>query len=287
MKTILITGINGFLGSHLAKRLMTDYNIIGLEYSTENLYRINGLNIKVYSSKTSNLEEIFLNENIYSVIHTATVYRRNNESIKDLLETNIVLPTVLFSFCEKYNTDTFFNTDSFFNKLENRGYNYLQDYTLSKNHALEWLRLQQQNCKLINMKIFQMYGSGDAMSKFVPQIIDKLKKNEDIDLTPGEQTRDFIHVNDVTAAYKVVLSSLVDFPKSCYIEFDVGSGESITLKEFVQTAKQILNSSSNLYWGTLSYRENEIMKSEINIEPLRNLGWKPKVSIREGILKTI
>jgi len=40
MKTILITGINGFLGSHLAKALSSEYNIIGLEYSIENLFRV-------------------------------------------------------------------------------------------------------------------------------------------------------------------------------------------------------------------------------------------------------
>ena len=48
MKTILITGINGFLGSHLAKTLSEKYNIIGLEYSLENLFRIAECNYKVY-----------------------------------------------------------------------------------------------------------------------------------------------------------------------------------------------------------------------------------------------
>lgn len=58
MKTILITGINGFLGSHLAKALSADYNIVGLEYSLENLFRMEGSNIKIYSSK-EDLEKIF------------------------------------------------------------------------------------------------------------------------------------------------------------------------------------------------------------------------------------
>ena len=40
MKTILITGINGFLGSHLAKGLSKDYKIVGLEYSVRNLFRL-------------------------------------------------------------------------------------------------------------------------------------------------------------------------------------------------------------------------------------------------------
>ena len=39
MKTILINGIDGFLGSELAKRFENNYNIIGLEFDSNNLYR--------------------------------------------------------------------------------------------------------------------------------------------------------------------------------------------------------------------------------------------------------
>ena len=41
MKTLLITGINGYLGSELAKKYDKEYNVIGLEYTLENLFRIN------------------------------------------------------------------------------------------------------------------------------------------------------------------------------------------------------------------------------------------------------
>lgn len=285
MKTIMITGINGFLGSHLAKRLIPDYNVIGLGNTTDNLYRIKDLPIKVYSSRTDNPEDIFINENIHSVIHTATNYRRNNEPIRNVLETNVVLPTVLFSLCEKYGVYSFLNTDSFINSSKKADYKYLQDYALSKKQALDWLKLQQRHCKLINMLIFHMYGQEDAMSKFVPQMMDKLVKNEEIDLTPGKQTRDFIYIDDVTTAYKTVLSTQLD--DKPFHQFDVGTGKSITIKKFVETAKSVLGSKSNLNWGALPYRENEIMKSKAYIEPLKNLGWTPNYEVTEGIQKTM
>lgn len=283
MKTIMITGINGFLGSYLAKRLIHDYHVIGLGNSTNNSYRIKDLDIKIYSSQTCNLEDIFVNEDIHSVIHTATNYRRNNEPIKNVLESNVVLPAVLFSFCEKYGVDSFLNTDSFINNTNKKEYKYLQDYALSKKHALEWLKLQQRRCKLINMLIFHLYGPEDAMSKFVPQIMDQLVKNEDIDLTPGEQTRDFIYIDDVANAYKTVLS--IQSGDQSFQEFDVGTGKSMTIKKFVETAKNVTGSKSALNWGALPYRENEIMKSEANTELLRNLGWTPNFELEEGILK--
>ena len=47
MKTILITGINGFLGSNLAERLNSNFEIIGLENSLENLFRLKDTFYKV------------------------------------------------------------------------------------------------------------------------------------------------------------------------------------------------------------------------------------------------
>jgi nucleoside-diphosphate-sugar epimerase len=114
--------------------------------------------------------------------------------------------------------------------------------------------------------------------------MEKLVKNEDVDLTPGEQTRDFIYIDDVTNAYETVLSTL---PDESFREFDVCTGKSISLRDFVETAKTVLHSSSQLNWGALPYRENEIMISKGDAEPLKRLGWTPKYGIKEGILKTI
>jgi nucleoside-diphosphate-sugar epimerase len=49
-KKILITGINGFLGSHLAKHLKNNFEVVGLEYSIDNLYRIKNDGFMVYES---------------------------------------------------------------------------------------------------------------------------------------------------------------------------------------------------------------------------------------------
>ena len=64
MKTILITGINGYLGSKLAYSLSSKFKIIGLEYETSNLFRINKLKCKVYSSKFGIPPELFQNNKV-------------------------------------------------------------------------------------------------------------------------------------------------------------------------------------------------------------------------------
>ena len=102
-KKILITGINGFLGSHLAKHLKSNFEVVGLEYSLDNLHRISSENFKVYGTNESPLEVVFKENDFYAVVHVATVYRRRDEPIFDLLNTNINLPVQLLELSGKYN----------------------------------------------------------------------------------------------------------------------------------------------------------------------------------------
>jgi nucleoside-diphosphate-sugar epimerase len=286
MKNILITGINGFLGSNLAKALASEYNIIGLVYSLDNLPRIETCSYKMYSSETD-MEKIFIENKIFTIIHTATVYRRDNTvPIDKLIKTNILLPTNLYELADKHNCKLFLNTDTFFNDPASN-YTYLPDYTLSKKHVLEWLKLINKRCKLVNMKIFHMYGPDDAPNKFIPQIISSLKNNLPfLDVTLGEQTRDFIYIDDVVSAYQVVIRKYTKLHNTSY-SFQVATNRSVSIKELLLHLKDITGSSTILNFGAIPYRENELMNSEADNSTLCALGWKPKYTIKEGLQETI
>jgi CDP-paratose synthetase len=286
-KKVLISGINGFLGSHLAKHLCTDFEIVGLEYSLANLHRIQKDNFKVYSTENNSLESVFEENNLFAIIHVATVYRRQNEPLLNLLNTNINLPVQLLELSNKNNVEIFLNTDSFFNNPK-YSYSYLSDYTLSKKHSLEWIKLLAvtSTCKVVNMKIFHMFGKEDSPSKFIPFIVDKIKSNEtSLDLTPGYQTRDFIYVKDVVTAFECVVNSVSKLDK--YQEFDVGSGVSYTIKDLVLLIKDITTSKTQLNFGAIPYREGEIMDSKIESYTLNKLGWKPKYSLKKAVIDFI
>lgn len=284
MKIVLITGINGFLGSHLAISLSKKYNIIGLEYNLKNLVRIKNLGLRVYSS-SDDLENIFRENDVFAIIHAATIYRRDIEPIETLIKTNILLPINLFELANKYHVKLFLNTDTFFNNSK-YNYSYLPDYTLSKKHVIEWLLLIQKSTKLINMKIFHMYGPNDSLNKFIPSVISKLKNNEPfLDTTPGKQTRDFIYIDDVASAYESVLG--FSHPNNNFNEFMIGTGNSISIKDLLLIIKDITGSKTIIRFGNLSYRENEIMESDSNISELKKIGWTSRFTIAEGIKKTI
>lgn len=280
MKTILITGINGYLGSHLAKALSTEYYIIGLEYSLENLFRIADCNYKVYSANDGISDIVFTEQTIDIVLHTATFYGKNNEDYIQMFDTNLYSPFNLLDKAIKYNCQLFVNTDTVLDR-------FVSTYALTKRQFQEWLYLRENEIKVINMQLEHFYGPGASPTNFLTFMIKKLKNDEpQIDLTLGEQQRDFIYIDDVVTAYLTVIAKQVQLTES-YSSFQVCTNQLISIKELMNLLKKLTNSKSKLNFGAMPYRENELMHSETNNAELLNIGWKPQYNIKEGLQKTI
>lgn len=280
MKTILITGINGYLGSHLAKALFPEYNIIGLEYSLENLFRIANCNYKVYAAKDGIPEEAFTDQPINIVIHTATFYGKNNEDYIQMFNTNLYSPLNLLDKAIKHGCQLFVNTDTVLDR-------FVSTYALTKRQFQEWLYLRKNEIKVINMQLEHFYGSGTSPTNFLSYMIDKLKNNEpQIDLTLGEQQRDFVYVDDVINAYLTVIAKQDQLLDS-YSSYQVCTNQLISIKELMIILKELTNSKSKLNFGAIPYRENELMHSETDNTALIILGWKPQYTIQEGLQQTL
>lgn len=280
MKTILITGINGYLGSHLAKTLSAEYNIIGLEYSLDNLFRIADCNYKVYAAKDGIPDAVFTEQAIDIVLHTATFYGKNDEDYMQMFNTNLDSPLKLLDKAIKYECQLFLNTDTVLDR-------FVSTYSLTKRQFQEWLYLRKNEIKVINMQLEHFYGSGTSPTNFISYMIDKLKNNEpQIDLTLGEQRRDFIYIDDVVKAYLRVIQKQDQLFDS-YSSFQVCTNQLISIKDLMITLKELTNSDSVLNFGAVPYRENELMHSDTDNSALIKLGWKPKYTIKEGLKKTI
>ncbi|MDK2977665.1 MAG: hypothetical protein PWP52_379 [Bacteroidales bacterium] len=276
---ILITGINGYLGSSLAKSLHENYNIIGLEYSLHNLNRINDYNFNVYSVENGIPDELFVENKIDIIIHTATFYGRQNESVRTLANANLFIPFDLLDKSIKNGCNTFINTDTVLDR-------FVSAYALTKNHFREWLYFRRCEIKIVNMQLEHFYGPGAPETNFITAMIKRLKQNEtSIDLTEGKQLRDFIYIDDVVNAYQTILKSQDLFDN--YSEYQVSTKQYISIKKLMMTLKHLTGSTSKLNFGAIPYRENELMHSETDNSALVKLGWRPLNTINEGLQKTI
>ncbi|MBN1186305.1 MAG: NAD-dependent epimerase/dehydratase family protein [Bacteroidales bacterium] len=285
---ILVTGGNGFLGSAIVHSLIEKHEIVVLEKNRGNINRLEDIieRIRIYFSDDQDTSLLFENSAIDVIIHTATLYGRTDISLADMIYSNIYMPVRLLEEGMKTGLKAFINTDTFFNH-ENSAYKYLGSYTLSKKHVNEWLIVQSDKMPIINMKLQHMYGPGDNMDKFVMQMAKILKSNAAyLDLTSGEQVRDFIFIDDVVDAYNKILEKLGCFNNGFH-QLNVGCGKEVTIKEFIEKIKGITKASTKLKFGAVPYRENEIMHSIADINALRNMGWEPKINIETGIKRII
>jgi len=285
-KRIVLTGVTGFLGSHLATSLVArGCEVFGLKRRSSSLQRIMGIlpKIRLVDVEDANFDELFRDHGkVDAIIHTATSYGRNNESVTEIFAANTEFPLRLLDAGSRAGVHAFMNTDTILDK-------YLNLYAFSKNQLLEWGRFfaLQKKITFWNLRLEHFYGAGDDATKFTANIVNScLSNSPEIRLTLGEQRRDFIYIDDVVSAYLVLLDHIGNAPPALR-EFDIGSGSSISIRDFVETVKRLTGSSTHLNFGALPYRDGEVMHSVANVESLLELGWQCRHSIEAGLRKLI
>lgn len=101
-----------------------------------------------------------------------------------------------------------------------------------------------------------LFGKYQNRSKFIPYVISQLKGNLPLDVTPCEQKRDFIYAED----FAWCIGQLIRNHRKAVGEIvNVGSGESISLRSIIEMCRKHMNSSSEVNYGAIPYRENEVM----------------------------
>lgn len=278
---ILVTGGNGFLGSVLVKELVLNNTVFVLEKNSKQLHRLQSVieKIKIYNLEEVDYDCLFRENKIELIIHTATLYGKTQSNL-ELIYSNFYSPIQLLLKAIQYKVKYFINTDTILNK-------YVSSYSITKNHFREWLFLLKNEINIINIKLEHIYGfntGNDNFIKFV--ILSILQKKEILDLTRGEQKRNFVHIDDVKSAFLVLISSLEKMPKG-FNEFEVSSDKSIVLKDLVMKIKGIMKSNIKLNFGAIAYREFEVMESKTNSEKIMSLGWRPIIDLERGLTEVI
>lgn len=287
-RMVIVTGASGFIGTHLVNRLLElEFDVIAVtrklkkeaQIQRENLIWIEWSNLSDFLKSIPNTP--------IGIIHLATAYGRNGESLTSVEEANVMQPLQLLQLAVKYNIKKFLNADSFFGKPE-FNYQHLRPYIITKDSFKKWGELiaNQTGLYFINMRLEHVYGPGDGKDKFVPYIVNSLlSEQEYIKCTDCTQKRDFIYVDDVVSAFITVLNK--ELP-SKFLEFEVGCGISLPIKTFLEKLKSNLPKSKSVFkFGSVPQRENEILDSKANDSLSKTLGWKTCYDIDSGIVNLL
>jgi len=285
---ILLTGASGFLGSALALHWhKAGHQVALLLRPASQLRRLRGLDASFEIGRCTTDAEIngFVKKVLPDVVvHTACAYGRRGETVLQLCDTNLRLGLVIMEALQQCTQSvTFINPGSALAPE-------VSPYALSKHQFAQWGRMMATQpvgqFKFVNVLLQHMYGPGDDASKFTTHVLHACHRNDPVlKLTAGEQTRDFIYIDDVVSAFDTLL--IQRHRLESLQDIEVGSGIAPTIRQFAEAAHCLTASHTELLFGALPYRVNEAMHCLANLERMTELGWHPLFDLNAGLRKTI
>ncbi|HAK2754115.1 TPA: CDP-paratose synthase [Salmonella enterica] len=272
---ILIMGAFGFLGSRLTSYFESRHTVIGLARKRNNEATINNI---IYTTENNWIEKIVEFEpNI--IINTIACYGRHNEPATALIESNILMPIRVLESISSLDA-VFINCGTSL-----RPNTSLYAYTKQKANELAAAIIDKVCGKYIELKLEHFYGAFDGDDKFTSMVIRRCLSNQPVKLTSGLQQRDFLYIKDLLTAFDCIINNVNNFPKFHSIE--VGSGKAISIREYVETVKNITKSNSIIEFGVVKERANELMYSCADIAELEKIGWKREFSLVDALTEII
>lgn len=287
---ILLTGISGYIGSHLACKLKKEgHDVHGIIRQT----LVDELTIKLLSGvklhryQNDNLSEIIEIAQPDAVIHLASLYlaTHTSDQVGDLIRSNIEFPSKLLEAMSYHGVKMFINTGTSWQNYNSSDYDPVNLYAASKQGFESILKFYTSASPLraLTLRLFDSYGPDDNRGKLI-SLFDKLSsEGQKLGMSPGEQIIKLVHIDDICDAFSVALLNLT--AENCgYNEiFCVDTNESYKLIDLVALYERVNSCKLNIVWGEKDYREREVM---VPCDNLMNLpGWFAKISLKEGLNK--
>ncbi|SMB88746.1 dTDP-glucose 4,6-dehydratase [Desulfonispora thiosulfatigenes DSM 11270] len=322
MKTILVTGGAGFIGSNFVNLMLNkhpDYKIINIDALTyagnlENLKDIDGNAnyefIKVDIRDREKIDEIFKNNEITSVVNFAAESHvdRSIEEPEIFLTTNIIGTQVLLDtakkywkvnpndkYCKEYKPGVKFlqvSTDEVYGALGETGL-FVETmpllpnspYSASKASADLIVRSYNETFGLpMNItRCSNNYGPYQFPEKLIPLMINNCLKEKELPIYgDGMQIRDWLHVSDHCTAIDTVLHKGKDGEV-----YNIGGNNEKANTEIVKLIINTLGKSENLIKYVKDRPGHDRRYAIDNTKITTELGWEPAYTFEQGIKETI
>lgn len=288
MNRVLITGITGYIGSHLARRLLPDWEVCGLIREPLNLEYISDISSQIemfrydgaYDSMNAALEACRPD----LVFHLATYYTgsHSGEHIQKLLDSNISMGLHLLEAMSKHAVPALVYASTVMAHYQGEEYRPVNLYAATKQAFSDLLAYYTDAGLLcaVTLVLSDTYGPGDHRPKILNLIRKAAQSGEKIALSTGEQDYDVVYIDDVVRAFRMAGEQLLE-GKLQGGTFQVVPEISFTLRETTEKMLQVNNLTVNAGWGERQPAAREIKKA-VRIYP--NLPeWKAEVPLRDGL----
>jgi len=288
----LVTGATGFVGRRLVKRLVKDgVEVHSLARPGSDLSVLNGLDTRIvlHNGTAPGMIRIMEHAGPDVVFHLAALTLSDHRAVDvgPLMESNIIFGSMLLEAMYRSGTSNLVNTGTFWQHYQGEDYNPVSLYAATKQAFQDILRYYQEvkGIRGVTLKLYDVYGPGDPRGKIVNLLLDALESGKPLDLTPGEQKLDLVHVDDVADAMALAGRLLVSAESGVAgRSFAVSSGRQVTLRELVDLVGRAAGREVPVRLGAKLYRDREVMDPWIG-EGLP--GWKAEIGLEEGLSRLI
>lgn len=305
MKKVIITGVAGFIGSHLADRFIEKgYYVIGIDNfitgKEENIAHLKDNNYFHFIEKDLGKEYDFdidtnIILNLASPASPVDYFKKPIETLRvnalgtlNMLklakEKNAVF--VQASTSEVYgDPEVHPQREDYFGYVNPTGIRSVYDEGKRYAEALSMAFFREFGVKVRIVRIFNTFGPRmkDDDGRVIPNFITQALRNEPLTIYgDGNQTRSYCYVDDlIEGIYRIATKEDING-----MIFNLGNPEEYTILETAKIIKELTNSHSELKF--LPPLQDDPKRRCPDISKAKSvLKWEPKVTFREGLKKTI
>lgn len=259
----VITGATSFIGLGLTEYLLAN---------SHSVIAVCRPNSKGLSSIPDGVEivtsEMADYGNLHNEISQADVFinlawggtGHDGRNVVDVQKENIAYTTAAFFAAEKMGCKLFLEAGSQAEygstidpQSEDSPCNPFSEYGKAKLQVKEELfkLSEQMDMKYIHLRIFSMFGENDHPWTLVMSAIDKMLRNEKVDLSPCTQNWNFIYIKDAVRIITTLCVKAVENLDFKHEVYNIASEDTRVLKDFVVRMKELTNSISELNFGAM------------------------------------
>ena len=301
MEKMLISGGNGFLGSHLADKAISQGLTVTIldDFSTSN-------HVNVPSEATiirGRVEDVTIEDNFEYIVHLAArpspedyinnpveTLMSNSMGTMKLLELAMKRKSrfIYTSSSEVYgNAEVLPTPETYYGYVSSWGIRSCYDEGKRYSEALTMAYHRKFGLDTRIQRPFNVYGPrirpDGLYGRVVPRFIQQALNGEKLTIHgDGKQTRSFLYVDDwIEATWRMITMEGLDGDI-----FNIGSTDEITILELANLILKMTGSSSKTVH--VEKREDDPVRRSADISKAKNLlGWRPKISLDKGLHETI
>ena len=274
---ILSTGATGFLGKSVCNYFKNEHEFYNIP-----------------SEYINNLEELTF-KSIKPIRYDALVHigwggASNNKDLNNSVQIENIKQSIdLFNFALNLGVKhfVFVSTSWVYGDYdapcnENNICNPKNLYGFSKLKVEEiWKELSVvNNVKLTIVRPLWIFGKGDKENRFIPTIIKKCLKNENIELNSCEHFVNYLHISEFCSGFRILMNEQAEGI------FNICSDSAQKVQIIVKEISRLTMSRSNITFNN-PYPPNFVNYWHGDNIKLKSLGWKNSMTLTEGLEKTI